>query len=128
MSELNNLPVEVEATSPNSYQPVDNRPLTKSEAGLLALMGVVAAGFIGFIGFMSVKDQKAYEARQAELAEEQAEREREAQAKRDEFDAWVSEQTSSGKVVVHFRVGDRIAIPVEAYKDVEVRRLPGMRD
>jgi len=122
------LPVEVEDPSVSSYQPMENRPLSKAEAGVLGLLVVAAAGFVGFLFRLEMKEQKKREERELELEKEQAEREKEAQAKREEFDQWVTDQQSNGKVVVHFRVGDRIAIPVDTYKDVEVRRLPGMRD
>lgn len=100
-----------------TYEPKD---ITKGEA--VVLITIVAGAIVAFAALFraETKEQKKREL-------EAKENERKRQKERDEFNEWVDQQPSKGKVVIKPQVGTHIAIPVDAYKEVEIRRLPGIR-
>jgi hypothetical protein len=108
--------------TPEEYGTTYNRePQQMSKAETAAFLGFVVTAVVGFVAFVryDLKEQK-----KAELANKEKERER--QAARDEFNAWVDSQPANGKIVHKPQVGTYIAIPVDAYKDIEIKRLPGI--
>lgn len=115
--------------SVNSIEPIDDRivnnysdgrPPTKVESAIVVTMVLGAVGaFVAFIRY-DIKRQK--EAEEERKAQEDA-----RQKEKDDFDDWLKEQRAMGNVVIQARVGDRISIPAEAYKNAIIRRSPGMR-
>lgn len=109
-------------------QPVNNYtysadPLSKGETA--AVVTVILTAVVGFAAFIrwDYKEQKRITAeRKAEREAKEASRKAEV----DEFNQWVDSQPGEGKVIVKPQVGTYIAIPVEAYRDVEIKRLPGI--
>jgi hypothetical protein len=96
------------------------RPTSKTEAAVA--IGFIVAALAGVAALVrwDFKEQK----KQEEVAREE---EHKRQKERDEFNAWVDEQPSKGKVIIKPQVGTHIAIPIESYKDIEIKRLPGIR-
>src|SRR4051794_574692 len=99
-----------------SYQA---EPLAKGEtAAVIGLLNTAVVGFAAFVRY-DLKEQKR-------IMGERKAKEAERQKERDDFNEWVDSQPPNGKVVVKAQVGAYIAIPVEAYKDVEIKRMPGI--
>jgi len=91
--------------------------------GEIAVMLTIVVGAVA--GFVALFRYEAKEEKKREAEAKETERKR--QKERDEFNAWVDEQPSKGKVIIKPQVGTHIAIPVDAYKDIEIKRLPGIR-
>lgn len=95
-----------------THQPT---PMTKNDAIVMGVVGVVVAGFVGTIAWFGYKDEQ-------KRAEESRARMAEAKKKREELEAWFEEQRLSGHVVIETADRTYMAIPADAYAKSEVRK------
>lgn len=120
MSETNQ---PVEGTVIESAKPIgvttEHPPVSKAEAGVIA---VLALGLFGGLGWMiknDIKNQEKYERqREAELQERSAK----AEAVRKARTKWFDDVRKGGKVVLELRDGAYVAIPAEAYAQAEIKK------
>lgn len=118
MSESN---TELEPVNNYTYAPAE--PMSKGETAAVVTLVVAVVGGLAALIRWDYKEQKRIAAEQK--AEREA-REAERKAEVDEFNEWCDAQPGNGKIIVKPQVGTYIAIPVEHYKDVEIKRLPGV--
>lgn len=120
MSE-NNPPVE--GTVIESAKPIgvatEYPPMSKTEAGVVA---VLVVGFFGGLGWLIKNDIKNQEEYERKRAIEREERDQRAEDTRRARTKWFDEQRKGGKVVLELRDGAYVAIPAEAYAKAEIKK------
>ena len=92
----------------------DPHPMSKTEAQVFGVLGLIFVGFVGFVSWADIKRQRNEE-KAAKL------REQLRKAKLAEDDDWMEKERQAGNFVIKLSNGDYFSITADAYKGAKRR-------